>query len=85
SSPIPIASKRRMPLRVASFSILYLDFFFAISNNRFTSRLSNSSNIGPIKTGTAFPKLLLLLLLLLLSLSLNILLLINKSLGNARL
>ncbi|KAI3579700.1 hypothetical protein IWW34DRAFT_620708, partial [Fusarium oxysporum f. sp. albedinis] len=84
SLPLPIVSKRRMPPRVVSFNILYLDFSFTISNSIFTSRLSNSSNTGPIVISTAFPKLLLILLLLLSSLSLIILLLINKSLGNTR-
>ncbi|KAI3575860.1 hypothetical protein IWW34DRAFT_630252, partial [Fusarium oxysporum f. sp. albedinis] len=83
SLPLLIVSKRKILLKVISSSILYLDFSSATSNNIFTSRLSNSSNIGPIIISTAFPELLLLLLLLS-SLSLIILLLINKSLGNTR-
>ncbi|KAH7187399.1 hypothetical protein DER44DRAFT_753959 [Fusarium oxysporum] len=80
SSPLPAASERRTPPRVASSGTLRSDFSSATSNSTFASRLSNSSNTGPVATSTAFPEPLSSSS----SLSSNVSPSINESSGNTR-
>ncbi|EGU73770.1 hypothetical protein FOXB_15719, partial [Fusarium oxysporum f. sp. conglutinans Fo5176] len=56
SSPLPAASDRRTPPRVASSGTLRSNFSSATSNSTFASRLSNGSSTGPVATSTAFPE-----------------------------
>lgn len=83
SSPLPAASERRTPPRVASSGTLRSDFSSATSNSTFANRLSNGSSTGPVATSTAFPEPLSLSSSSS-SLSSNVSPSIDESSGNAR-
>ncbi|KAK2470224.1 hypothetical protein H9L39_18172 [Fusarium oxysporum f. sp. albedinis] len=84
SSPLPAASERRTPPRVASSGTLRSDFSSATSNSTFASRLSNGSNTGPVATSTAFPEPLSISSSSSSSLSSTVSPSIDESSGNAR-